>query len=170
MFVDGAESPAYVAVWDREHDPVLVVVTQFPADLFGAMWVVEVFAADGRRVAKGWMRTQQTETPFGLFEVRSHSPNLPEEYRDRWILAVGLCHPKSTLNQKRPLEFDGGPTTGAERADQDYTNLLSLEPVRWGDDDNNLFKFGVGSLYHDDPGRQVRQVESTLAVKIATGP
>jgi hypothetical protein len=155
----------YTALWDRDREPLLVVMQQSPLDLFGAIWFVQTYSSDGRQVGSGMLRCAQDDRPFCLVEVKSSTRTLPPKYRDRWILAIGMIDPGTPYRYRRPIRFMGLPTADEdEDPGEDRTNLISVEPVRWGNDDQEQFvHVGVGALYHMDKGTQIRFAELVLA-------
>jgi len=138
---DGSRPYRFRAVWDLRRPPEMVVLIATPGDLFGAAYQVQAFARSGERLRGGIVTCGEGETPYCLVEVRSDAAVLPGPYRGRWILAVALLHDAEPFDPALPVRLAVASDNSRERG-----NLLEVQPVRWGDDDEALFNIGTGIL------------------------
>lgn len=150
----------YRALWDRGPDlgEQLVVLSARGSGLFGEEYQLRVFNRRGRMLREGVVTTWRGEFPYCLVEVNTSCKVLPEDYKGRWILAVGFVDQKSPFDPSGPIDLRG------VHAPEDAAAPVDVEPVVWGEDYyGKKFTHGVGMLLH------CPEIRSRLAEPMLSG-
>jgi hypothetical protein len=135
----------YRALWDRGPDlgEQLVVLSARGSGLFGEEYQLRVFDRRGRMLREGIVTTWRGQFPYCLVEVNTSCKVLPDDYKDRWILAVGFVDPKKPFDPSGTIDLRGAD------APEDAVARVDVEPVVWGEDYfGKKFTHGVGMLLH----------------------
>lgn len=150
----------YRALWDKgaNRGQELVVLSATGSGLFGDVYQVQVFDRHGCKLRDGFVTTWRGQFPYCLVEVNASCDVLPEEYRNRWILAVGFIDAGRPFNPAKPIDLRGGV-----HAPENAAALVDVEPVIWrGDYYGGTFKQGGVGMLHDCSNIRSRLAERVL--------
>jgi hypothetical protein len=150
------------ALWDTGDKPKLAAIENSHVLLFGAWWLVAIVDKDGQIEKEGRLECEIDAIPYCLLEVKTDSRLVPLEYRNRWILAVGLIskYTKSLFDPKKPVRFYS--FNGPDKPDKNFS-WIDVEPVEWESEHKGI-QLGLGILGQDKQAKcEVRFAERVMS-------
>jgi len=111
-----------------------------------------------RSIRHGEITAYQDDTPYCIAEVMADDERLPEELRNRWLLAFGFW--ENHFQQRHRLVRQGGATNSPASINAILEKLPSgfyFELVHW-DDDPVKPRYGSGNL-RDVPKLKIQWIE-----------
>lgn len=143
---ENADFPLYRTVWKRADADFLVCLRYPGAEGFGTPYDVAIVNTNMQIIRHGEITASQNDTPYCIAEVMANDEALPEELRNKWLLAVGFWENRHQEYQR--MIHAGGATNSPQNVKAIIEKPPSgfyFELVRWNDDSVKP-KYGSGNL------------------------
>lgn len=156
----GPGAPLYRTIWRRSDANVLVCLRDHEIELFGTPYDVAIVNTNLQVVRWGEITASQDDTPYCIAEVMTADERLPEELRNKWLLAVGFW--ENHFQQRHQLLHTAGVTNSPAEVEAELARLPSecyFELIRWHDSEVTP-RYGSGNLYRV-PNLKIRWIEAS---------
>lgn len=137
----------YRTIWKKADDDYLVCLRYPGCELGGTPYDVAVFNADMTIIRRGHVCARQDDTPYCIAEVMTGDEILPEQLRNKWLLAVGFW--SNHFKERYYLKNTGDENQSQADIEKALKNLPAefyFELIHWDDAKVNPV-YGSGNLF-----------------------